>query len=97
MMSWIPHLWSLSIAWLSGYLTPVLSFLHVRDDPHQVAEAVMITAVQISVIVLIFRPLENIVPAERWADRRLTRIDRLYTLLALLGVLPLLSYVVLRR
>ncbi len=94
-MSCIPQLWSHSIAWLSGYLTPVLSFLHVRDDPHQVAEAVMITTVQISVIALIFRPLENIVPAERWVDRRLTKIDRLYTLLVLLGLLPLLSYVVL--
>src|SRR5262249_45744498 len=38
--------------------------------------------------------LENIVPAEQWVDRRLTKVDRLYTLLVLLGVLPLLTYVV---
>jgi len=89
------QLWLNSITWLSGYLTPILSFLHVSDDPRQVAEAVLVTAVQIGVIVLIFRPLEDIVPAERWPDRRLTRIDRLYTLLMLLGLLPLFSYVVL--
>ncbi len=94
-MSYLLQLWLASIAWLSGHLIPILSFLHVHDDPHQVAEAVIITAIQIGVIVLIFRPLESIVPAERWTDRRLTRIDRLYTLLVLLGLLPLFSYIVL--
>ena len=63
-------------------------------NPRELAEALAIAAVQLSVIALIFRPLESLAPAEPWADRRLTRIDRQYTLFMLLGILPLYTYLV---
>jgi sterol desaturase/sphingolipid hydroxylase (fatty acid hydroxylase superfamily) len=47
------------------------------------------------VIACIFRPLESLLPAEKWADRRYTRIDRTYTLVMLLGLNPLFAYLVL--
>lgn len=92
-------MWFSLINWLSSHLVmPMLLFLHIHNTagtPNQIAEAGMITVLQISIIMFIFRPLESIVPAERWADRRLTKIDRLYTLLMLLGLFPLFSYLVL--
>jgi sterol desaturase/sphingolipid hydroxylase (fatty acid hydroxylase superfamily) len=74
---------------------PVLLFLHISGNPNGFAGAGMITGLQIGIIVLIFRQLESLAPAERWTDRRLTKIDRLYTLLMLLGLFPLFSYLVL--
>ena len=32
------------------------------------------------------RPLESLLPAERWQDRKLTTVDRNFTLLMLLGL-----------
>lgn len=55
----------------------------------------MIAALQIFFIGGILRPLEALFPEEEWADRSLTRVDRTYTLLMLLGVFPLFTYVVL--
>ena len=95
----LSQIWISLINWLSAHVvTPALLFLHIQDAnlaPQGIAEAGMITILQISIIMLIFRPLESIVPAERWTNRRLTRVDRLYTLLMLLGLLPLFSYLVL--
>ncbi|MGH8122411.1 MAG: sterol desaturase family protein [Rudaea sp.] len=91
--------WSHGIAWLSGHVVaPTLSFLHIQGvvgNPNDIAEAGLIALIQIGIIWLIFRPLETFAPAEKWADRRLTRIDRLYTLLMLLGLNPLFAFLVL--
>ena len=99
MMSEIPQLWLQLNVWMSGHVVmPVLNAFHMGTafgDPKEVTEAVMIAFLQIGIISLIFRPLESIAPAERWTDRRLTRIDRLYTLVMLLGLFPLFSYLVL--
>jgi sterol desaturase/sphingolipid hydroxylase (fatty acid hydroxylase superfamily) len=98
-MSEIVQLWSHALTWLSGQVVaPALLLLHIQDaagSPDEVAEACLITLIQIGIIGLIFRPLESLIPAERWEDRKLTRIDRLYTLLMLLGLFPLFSYLVL--
>jgi hypothetical protein len=37
----------------------------------------------------VIRPLELWLPVERWEDRKATRVDVAYTLLARLGVLPI--------
>ncbi len=99
MMPDVIQLWFHLADWLSAHvIVPTLSLLHAQNafgDPKGVAEAVMIAVLQIGIISLVFRPLESLVPAERWTDRRLTRIDRLYTLLMLLGLFPLFSYLVL--
>jgi sterol desaturase/sphingolipid hydroxylase (fatty acid hydroxylase superfamily) len=93
-----PQLWHDLIGWLSGHLvTPVLLLFHpqgVTGDPREIAEALAIAALQLCMIMLIFRPLESLAPAESWTDRRLTRVDRQYTLLMLLGILPLFTYLV---
>ncbi|HEX5126420.1 MAG TPA: sterol desaturase family protein [Rhodocyclaceae bacterium] len=98
-MSDLSQLWSHMIAWLSGHVvTPVLFILHIQGtagDPSEIAEAGMIAVMQICIIGLILRPLESLWPAERWTDRHLTGIDRLYTLLMLLGLFPLFSFLVL--
>jgi len=43
----------------------------------------------------IIRPLEIWLPVERWPDRKATRVDVLYTLLARLGILPMFFFVAL--
>ena len=93
------HLWSQGVAWLSSHaISPLLSWLHLTGmagNPDEIAGALMIAALQVAIIALVFRPLETWLPAERWTDRRLTRVDRQYTLLMLLGIFPLFTYLVL--
>ena len=98
-MSEISQIWIYLTAWLAGHVVlPLLVLLHFQDTalkPDEIAKAVMIAMLQIGIIVLIFRPLETLAPAERWTDRQLTKVDRLYTLLMVLGLFPLFSFLVL--
>ncbi len=86
------------IAWISVHgVEPLLSRLHMQSiagNPRDIAEALLITCLQIAIIGFIFRPLETLAPAEIWPDRALTRIDRHYTLLMLLGLNPLFAFLV---
>ncbi|MDB5888072.1 MAG: sterol desaturase [Rhodocyclales bacterium] len=95
----LPQLWSHLIAWTSIHaVSPALLILHIgksAGSPEEIAEALLIAVLQIGIIAMIFRPLESFVPAEKWQDRSLTRLDRQYTLLMLLGLFPLFSYLVL--
>ncbi len=71
---------------------PLLAALQVPAEAisaHELAESLVIALLQVALIAFVFRPLESWRPAERWTDRRLTRVDRNYTLLVVLGVLPL--------
>jgi sterol desaturase/sphingolipid hydroxylase (fatty acid hydroxylase superfamily) len=98
-MADLPHLWAYGVTWLSSHaVSPLLGWLRIGDlagNPDEIAGALMIAALQVAIIALVFRPLESWVPAERWTDRRLTRVDRQYTLLMLLGIFPLFTYLVL--
>ena len=91
--------WAHLVGWLSGHaVVPLLDALHLgglSGDPDDIAAALLIAALQVGIIGLVFRPLETWFPAERWNDRRLTRVDRNYTLLMLLGIFPLFTYLVL--
>ena len=91
--------WTQAVAWLASQavtpLSQALGLGSLLGDPHAIAAAAIIALAQVAIIALVLRPLESIMPAERWADRRLTRVDRLYTLLMVLGLLPLFSYLVL--
>ncbi len=93
------ELWIFLVTWMNGHaVTPLLAMLHLNGlagDPNEIAEALLIAIAQIAVIGLIFRPLETFAPAEKWTDRRYTRIDRTYTWLMLLGLNPLFAYLVL--
>ncbi|WP_458070902.1 sterol desaturase family protein [Rhodanobacter sp. BL-MT-08] len=95
----LSQLWSNGIAWLSHHaVTPFLTLLHINGlagNPDEIAAALMIATLQVAIIGLIFRPLETWFPAEQWADRKLTLVDRNYTILMLLGIFPLFTYLVL--
>ena len=88
--------WSGLVQWLADHLVvPVLSFLHVgtlAGDPHDIATAVLIAFLQLVIISCLFRPLETFAPAEIWKDRKLTNIDRTFTLLMVLGLNPLFAF-----
>jgi sterol desaturase/sphingolipid hydroxylase (fatty acid hydroxylase superfamily) len=92
-------LWSQLVDGLNVHaVIPFLAFVHLNGlagDPREIAEALLIAVAQVLVIGLLFRPLESLAPAEQWRDRGLTRIDRTYTLLMLLGLNPLFAYLVL--
>jgi sterol desaturase/sphingolipid hydroxylase (fatty acid hydroxylase superfamily) len=60
-----------------------------------IARYFLLTVVQLAVIACVLRPLENVWPAEPWEQRRSTLIDCRYTLIKLLLVLPLFTYLVL--
>jgi sterol desaturase/sphingolipid hydroxylase (fatty acid hydroxylase superfamily) len=93
------ELWSQCVAWLTAHVvSPFLVMVHLdglAGDPNEISGAVLIAIAQVFVIACIFRPLESLLPAEKWADRRYTRIDRTYTLVMLLGLNPLFAYLVL--
>ena len=85
--------WRHLVEWTSdGIAAPLLSLLQVPANaisPRELAASLLIAVIQIGIIALIFRPLESWLPAERWTDRRPTRVDRQYTLLIVLGIVPL--------
>ncbi|HJQ59883.1 MAG TPA: sterol desaturase family protein [Vineibacter sp.] len=70
-------------------------FMTFFEDAPLAVEAVMLGVVQITVILLLFRGLERLAPAEHWPDRKLARVDVVYTLLNKLGLLPFLVFVAL--
>lgn len=89
------HGWA-PVVWLADHVVaPPLHHLGRHDDPYAIAVALLLTALQLALIAGVFRPLESLWPAEHWHERRLTRIDRTYTLLMLLGLFPLFSYLML--
>ena len=96
-LSWGPA----AVAWTSAHaVVPVLDLLpaglrHGAGEPGDIAEALLIALAQIGIIACVLRPLESLAPAERWADHRLAALDRTYTLVMLLGLFPLFSFVVL--
>jgi len=98
-MDWLLHLWNALETQLAHTLiSPFLNLLHLAnlsEEPREIAGYFLLCTVQILLIAGVMRPLESLIPAEHWADRRLTRIDRLYTLLKLLVVVPAVNYLVL--
>ncbi|WP_395024711.1 sterol desaturase family protein [Comamonas odontotermitis] len=73
----------------------VLGMAQSLGDPREVSQAILIAALQLFLIACVMRPLESLVPAERWENRRHTTVDRNFTLLMLLGLFPLFSFIVL--
>ncbi|OOG46892.1 sterol desaturase family protein [Rhodanobacter sp. C01] len=91
--------WSAAVGWLADHaIVPILAVFHLTayvDQPREIAQYFLLTAVQVAIIAFVFRPMESLWPAEDWPDRRITVIDRSYTLIKLFGVLPLFTYLVL--
>lgn len=89
---------SLSNLWidLQGQLLEIvqpwvhsLGLTEFYDDVPAGLEALTLGVLQIAVILLIFRPLESLAPAQRWENRKLVRVDVVYTVLNKLGLIPL--------
>lgn len=72
-----------------------LGYMTFSEDAPFVVETMMLGVVQIVVILVVFRGVEWLAPAERWPNRQLARVDILYTLLNKLGLLPFAVFVVL--
>ncbi|MCS7023478.1 MAG: sterol desaturase family protein [Bryobacteraceae bacterium] len=58
-------------------------------------ELFLIGALELVILWALFRPLEQIAPAEPWADRKAANRDFVYALLAKLGVFPLFFFFIL--
>ena len=99
MLDVVAHVWVKAIDWLSAHaVEPALDVLHLDTQlgaPDDLAEALLIAVVQIAIIVCVLRPLESLAPAEKWADRALTHVDRRFTLLLVAGLNPLFAFVAL--
>jgi sterol desaturase/sphingolipid hydroxylase (fatty acid hydroxylase superfamily) len=98
-MQLLTVLWTQTELALSAHVVlPLLNWLHLAQlagDPREIAEFLMISITQVGIIALVFRPLESIVPVERWANRQGTRIDVVYTCLKLLGLVPIFTFLIL--
>ena len=63
--------------------------MRYQEQGYVATEWFLLGAIQVLVLWAVLRPIEALAPAERWTDRRATRVDVLYTLLHRLGVIPL--------
>lgn len=93
------ELWSHLVNGFANHgVLPVLQFLHLQGlagNPNDISASLLIATFQLCVIGLIFRPLESIVPAEQWENRKLTKVDFQYTMLMLVGIFPIFSFLIL--
>jgi sterol desaturase/sphingolipid hydroxylase (fatty acid hydroxylase superfamily) len=93
------ELWSHLVSWFASHaVLPVLQFLHLEElagNANDISGALLVATLQLCIIGFIFRPLESVMPAEKWTDRKLTRVDFQYTLMMLIGIFPVFSYLVL--
>ena len=93
------ELWSHWVSWFADHgVLPVLQFLHLNGlagNAGDISGSLLVAALQLCIIGFIFRPLESVLPAEKWTDRKLTRVDFQYTLMMLIGIFPIFSSLVL--
>lgn len=86
-------------AWLFEHAVQPLLYLagqmRYQEQAYVATEWFLLGAIQVLVLWAVLRPIEAVAPAERWADRRATRVDVLYTLLARLGLIPLAIFLLL--
>jgi sterol desaturase/sphingolipid hydroxylase (fatty acid hydroxylase superfamily) len=91
-------LWVGAQAWLFETLAaPVLFHLNLMEwyeGGYEATEIVMLGAVQIAAIALIMRAFERRWPLEKAGDDRLIGVDRVYTVLNKLGIVPLAIFIV---
>ncbi|WP_114238251.1 sterol desaturase family protein [Dyella sp. C9] len=63
-----------------------LGLMGYDEDTYDALYWVIVGVLQIVVMYALLRPLEALIPAEPWRDRRETRVDVIYTWIAKLGV-----------
>lgn len=79
-------------------LQPVLyasDMMNIADEMLEWVDFALFSIFGILVIYLVCRPLEALRPVEPVTDRRAIRTDIIYTLLARLGIFPLLAFILL--
>jgi sterol desaturase/sphingolipid hydroxylase (fatty acid hydroxylase superfamily) len=69
--------------------------MRFQEQGYVATEWFLLGLLQVATLYAVLRPLELLAPAERWSDRRSTRVDVLYTLLTRLGVIPLAIFLIL--
>lgn len=72
-----------------------IGLMSFQEPAYEATEWFLLGLLQVVLLALLLRPLEALYPAERWADRRATRVDVVYTLLHRLGLVPLAMFVLL--
>jgi sterol desaturase/sphingolipid hydroxylase (fatty acid hydroxylase superfamily) len=92
------NLWNVLAGWLAAsVIAPSLVSLNLTtltDSPAEIADFFMLTVLQVSIIAFVLRPLEYLFPVEK-QPRSAISIDRSYTLLKLLGLTPLFTFLIL--
>ena len=72
-----------------------LGGMHLIEEAFLGTEVALVGAIEICFLVLLLRPLEAFTPVEQRNDMRAIRTDVIYTVLARLGLLPLLFFFIL--
>lgn len=97
MIDWVTDAYGLFTGWLfEEAVQPVMyaaGLMDWADEAFEWLDFFVFGLLGIAVVYLVCRPLEAWRPVERWADGRAVRTDVVYTLLARLGILPLLAFV----
>lgn len=78
-------------------VTPLLSYFHAlayQEMAFDVTNAVLLGVVELLILVLFIRPLENLNPVEHWQNRKGTGVDILYTFLHRLGLIPAFLFLI---
>ena len=99
MIEWLTNLWiDASGAIYIGAVQPALYAAGMMEYADRVAEWLdfaLLGVVQVVMVYAVCRPLEALRPVEPVTDHGAIRTDVLYTLLARLGLLPLIAFVLL--
>jgi sterol desaturase/sphingolipid hydroxylase (fatty acid hydroxylase superfamily) len=99
MLDWLTNLWvDSSGAIYVGAVQPALYAAGLMEYADRVAEWLdfaLLGVVQVALVYAVCRPLEALRPVEPVTDRAAVRTDVFYTLLARLGLLPLIAFVLL--
>ena len=99
MLDWLTNLWvDSSGAIYVGAVQPALYAAGLMEYADRVAEWLdfaLLGVVQVALVYAVCRPLEALRPVEPVTDRAAVRTDVFYTLLARLGLLPLMAFVLL--
>jgi sterol desaturase/sphingolipid hydroxylase (fatty acid hydroxylase superfamily) len=99
MFDWLKNLWvDASGAVFEGAVQPFLyaaGWMQWAERAQEWTDFAILGVVQILVVYAVCRPLEAVRPVEAVTDARAIRTDVLYTLLARLGLLPLIAFVLL--
>ncbi len=90
------ELFTLGQAWVFEQVVEpalhALGLMAYQEQAFDATEFALLGLMEIALLLLLFRPLEALMPVERWPSRQPVRIDVLYTVLHRLGFIPLVLF-----